>query len=226
MGTYYSYNCQVCGVRQYGKRKVRRCNFCNIALCRKCQHNAFCPLHDRVLLPGEKSKLRNASMWQDSSCCLSMVAFLVTLLLLIWLNAPGGVAFGVSIGVAIFVGFGIFKGSDNTWKKAYNEASTRLLAEAQSLSEGPASNPSSSSASGPYLELGASTSNQEFAGESSPLQAQSGVMYNGKEVDVLLDVKDLPFSQFSSKWFVGNPNEFITHFIKDKLVPRLPAELV
>jgi hypothetical protein len=74
MGTYYTYNCQVCGKTQSGKSKVRRCGYCLIQLCRKCQTHGVCPRHDEMLLPKEKSSLRTGKLLYDKGCWIGLLS--------------------------------------------------------------------------------------------------------------------------------------------------------
>ncbi len=58
--TSYSYNCQVCGTRSHGvprMSEIPRCLACNIALCKSCYQNGFCPGHWTQVPPALQQSL-------------------------------------------------------------------------------------------------------------------------------------------------------------------------
>lgn len=129
MGTYYSYNCQVCGKRQTGKSKVRRCKYCQITMCWRCSSHGFCPTHDRDLLGAEKSKLKTAHFFESQMCCFGCIALIASIALGFMLSMPtnsyGNLdpsMFGLFIGIGIVSSCIITIGSNKLGKSMRNSA--------------------------------------------------------------------------------------------------------
>ena len=126
MGTYYTYNCQICGKTQNSKRRVRRCLLCNIQLCRKCQIKGCCPPHNDMLLPNEKGKLRTNQMLYRSACWIGLLAIFPAIALIIPLGEAGiALVFVIPIVVTILLCYV----GNNGLKRTRDEVLQRLKAE-------------------------------------------------------------------------------------------------
>nr|MDO8114599.1 zinc-ribbon domain-containing protein [Candidatus Sigynarchaeota archaeon] len=144
MPTYYSYNCQVCGTRMYMQSSVRRCNFCMKALCNVHDVHGFCPVHDRILLPNEKSTLKAANFWKRSACCCSCGLFLLTMFAQFLLleniipyqfRSPG-VFIGVAIAVAVVIPLIIYFSAKSSWNSTAEKAIARIKSELDAMQGG------------------------------------------------------------------------------------------
>ncbi len=139
MGTYYSYNCQSCGTREYMQRSVRRCNFCGMTLCRRCKTDGVCPRDYRILLPNERGRLNSSSYLINNGCgCAFGTCVLVLLIGLgvgVFSLGPFGI-FGIPIFVMISIAVGFIAGGKGAKKKVMAEILVRLNAEIESLKQG------------------------------------------------------------------------------------------
>ncbi|MBN2153288.1 MAG: hypothetical protein JW839_17680 [Candidatus Lokiarchaeota archaeon] len=131
MGTYYSYNCQSCGTREYMQRSVRRCNFCGITLCRRCRRGGVCPRDYMILQPKEMAKLAQASYLAENGCgCAFGTCFLT---ILICLSIGMFYAFGIAIFVLVSISVGFIVGGRNEKKRIQAEILARLNEEIGTL---------------------------------------------------------------------------------------------
>nr|MDO8085055.1 hypothetical protein [Candidatus Sigynarchaeum springense] len=133
MGTYYSYNCQSCGIREYMQSKVRRCNFCGITLCRRCKQGGVCPRDYMILLPKERAKLAQTSYLIENGCGCSIGTCFLTLL--VCLSFGLTYAFGIAIFVMISISVGFIVGGKNAKKQVIADILTRLNAELHALKQ-------------------------------------------------------------------------------------------
>ena len=147
MGTYYNYNCQVCGTMMYHQSKVRRCEFCGIQLCRPHKIKGFCPAHDALLLPEEKSKFRALSFWGSTMCgcpCFMFILIMMFAVLTPYLSITVGVGLGITI--LIVYPISIHFGTKSATKKATYEVLLRVtrdqVAQKQRLQQSSFGSPS------------------------------------------------------------------------------------
>ncbi len=103
--TTYSYNCQVCGTRSSGvprMSEIPRCLACNIALCKHCFQNGFCPTHWNQVPPNLQQSLARIHRKVERRKKVGLVGFLICL------AGALGAFIGlteVSIGAGMGVGF-------------------------------------------------------------------------------------------------------------------------
>jgi len=142
MGTYYSYTCNSCGKYQASKSSVRRCNFCQMLLCRKCQKKGFCPKHSQILSLAEQKEIHGAYQQMDASCGIGIFLCFVTLIGMVILfgsfsggtnqtlsTAGGWIGAIAGVVIAILVNRALGTKAKIKYHDAIQRALTRLNAE-------------------------------------------------------------------------------------------------
>ncbi len=139
------------------QRRVRRCNFCGITLCRGCKHDGVCPRDFSILLPAERNRLNSTSYLIENGCGCSIGTCFLVLLIGLGIGTSHYGVIGI-LGPAIFIlismSIGFIVGGKNGKKKVMADILSRMNADLGALKQSGFQDTSQEPSPSTYAPLG------------------------------------------------------------------------